>query len=81
VEFGTQTRLGSDSRTEDTQFSRFGGKVSLDWGVARDTTDDLPLPAEETTKQHPGRRCQEFCVNGFRLVDGFRLHWLHLGGG
>ena len=26
-------------------------------------------------------RCQEFCVNGFRLVDGFRLHWLHLGGG
>jgi hypothetical protein len=27
------------------------------------------------------RRCQEFCVNGFRLVDGFRLHWLHLGGG
>src|ERR1019366_8394354 len=20
------------------------------------------------------RRCQEFCVNGFRLVDGFRLH-------
>src|ERR1035437_6676033 len=20
-------------------------------------------------------RCQEFCVNGFRLVDGFRLHW------
>jgi hypothetical protein len=27
------------------------------------------------------RRCQEFCVNGFRLVDGFRLHWLHLSGG
>jgi hypothetical protein len=27
------------------------------------------------------RRCQEFCVNDFRLVDGFRLHWLHLGGG
>jgi RHS repeat-associated protein len=26
-------------------------------------------------------RCQEFCVNGFRLVDGFRLHWLHLSGG
>ena len=28
----------------------------------------------------PGQ-CQEFCVNGFRLVDGFRLHWLHLSGG
>jgi hypothetical protein len=26
-------------------------------------------------------RCQEFCVNGFRLVDDFRLHWLHLSGG
>ncbi|MGB7758812.1 MAG: hypothetical protein WBL61_03230 [Bryobacteraceae bacterium] len=26
-------------------------------------------------------QCQEFCVNGFRLVDGFRLHWLHLSGG
>jgi transposase len=26
-------------------------------------------------------RCQDFCVNGFRLVDGFRLHWLHLSGG
>ena len=28
-----------------------------------------------------GRRCQEFCVNGFRLVDDFQLHWLHLSGG
>ena len=27
------------------------------------------------------RRCQEFCVNGFRLVDDFRLHWLRLSGG
>jgi hypothetical protein len=27
------------------------------------------------------RRCQEFCVNGFRLVDDFQLHWLHLSGG
>ena len=26
-------------------------------------------------------RCQEFCVNGFRLVDDFRLHGLHLSGG
>jgi transposase len=27
------------------------------------------------------RRCQEFCVNGFRVVDIFRLHWMHLSGG
>src|SRR5215212_5782488 len=27
-------------------------------------------------KGTPRRRCQAFCVNGFRLVDGFRLHWL-----
>jgi hypothetical protein len=41
------------------------------------------LHQEKTQRQeHTAEgRCQEFCVNGFRLVDGFRLHWLHLGGG
>src|ERR1019366_8467240 len=38
--------------------------------------------AVELSPAVPGeRRCQEFCVNGFRLVDDFRLHWLHLSGG
>jgi Transposase len=30
---------------------------------------------------HLWEGCQEFCVNGFRLVEDFRLHWLHLSGG
>jgi hypothetical protein len=33
------------------------------------------------SKENLPGRCQEFCVNGFRLVDDFRLHWLHLSGG
>ena len=39
---------------------------------------EVRLDGAKTTKSG---RCQEFCVNGFRLVDDLRLHWLHLSGG
>jgi hypothetical protein len=38
-------------------------------------------PRKPTSIMRSQRRCQAFCVNGFRLVDVFGLHWLHLSGG
>jgi hypothetical protein len=41
-----------------------------------------PVSTRQTEmRKNKLRRCQDFCVNGFRLVNVFRLHWLHLSGG
>src|ERR1035437_10122670 len=64
-----------------TSPTRSGERVSQGLVGVRQVARERKQERFTALLHHLTGRCQEFCVNGFRLVDGFRLHWLHLGGG